>query len=579
MRTSKLRDLLVAFGLLLPLAACRPEAWKQDADVRAAKADCAGLAEPQRYTCLERHAVASLNPDVCRLVGIWVDDMCLQAVYEAANDPAICEQLYLEGVRPTCRTYYAALSTPAPSPTLFRSDQFHMEVTLPPDWAAAEGPEWLARPFTGLVSFNSWGQTGFWAPEVKTANGAAYSPGSTLGQVPEGGAYVVLAHFSGGPVMVPEEYGPEYEREDLGGLWLSGDCRDAGGMWSADFHKWGRHLRLEVYCQPDASEATATAVNDLLGSWRFDRAPAGDPGWAALVAKAALPPAAHPEKFPVPAGWPGADEPLQTSLGDGDATRITRAEVQGETVVVTFMLRWGDASLGWSGDECPADRCHWWRCEVRPDGELVMLEEGGAALLDLSMAGGWLQHRDPILGFAAEVPADWQITEPVAELDALGRQWMTMEFVSPDYALGYPPLDQYYFRVAAAESTADTLTETVGLSLSSLAPGFRDQVQVHCCLRVDGEPAMELLNFPPTQWGSRQIFVLHEGWEYHLSFSPLMGISASSEAGAAARKAVERFLDTFVFAPVTITPAPPAPTITPVPTPTLPAADMTHFPA
>jgi hypothetical protein len=118
----------------------------------------------------------------------------------------------------------------------------------------------------------------------------------------------------------------------------------------------------------------------------------------------------------------------------------------------------------------------------------------------------------------------------------------------------------------------------VELSLSTLAPGFRDQVQVHCCLTVGGEPAIELLNFPPTQWGSRQIVVLHEGWETHLSFCPQMGISASSEAGAAARKAVERFLDTFAFIPITITPAPPAPTITPAPTPTLPAADIAHFP-
>ena len=59
MRTSKLRGLLVVFGLLLALAAGGPEAWKQDDDVRAAKADCAGLAEPQRYACLEGHAVTA----------------------------------------------------------------------------------------------------------------------------------------------------------------------------------------------------------------------------------------------------------------------------------------------------------------------------------------------------------------------------------------------------------------------------------------------------------------------------------------------------------------------------------------
>ena len=88
------------------LVACGPEAWERDPQVQAAKKACQGLDEGQRYDCIERHAVESLNPDVCRLAGIWIDDMCLQAVYEAAGDPAICEQLYLEGVRPTCRAYY-----------------------------------------------------------------------------------------------------------------------------------------------------------------------------------------------------------------------------------------------------------------------------------------------------------------------------------------------------------------------------------------------------------------------------------------------------------------------------------------
>ena len=154
-----------------------------------------------------------------------------------------------------------------------------------------------------------------------------------------------------------------------------------------------------------------------------------------------------------------------------------------------------------------------------------------------------------------------------------------MEFVSSDYALGYPPLDQYHFRVALAASTGGTLTETAELGLSTLAPGFRDQVQRHCCLTVGGEPAMELLNFPPTRWGNRQIVVLHEGWEYHLSIYPQMGISASSEARATARKVVERFLGSFAFVPITVTPLSPVPTLTPVPTPTLPAAAASASPA
>ena len=96
----------LAILLALFPAACGPEAWERDPQVQVARRTCKGLDEGERYDCVERHAVESLNADVCRLAGIWIDDMCLQAVYEAADDPAICEQLYLEGVRPTCRAYY-----------------------------------------------------------------------------------------------------------------------------------------------------------------------------------------------------------------------------------------------------------------------------------------------------------------------------------------------------------------------------------------------------------------------------------------------------------------------------------------
>ncbi len=109
MRVKKVRGSSAILLVLLPalaLAACEPATWKQDPSVQAAKRACKGLDEGERYDCVEHHAVESLNPDICRLAGIWIDDMCLQAVYEAADDPAICEQLYLEGVRPTCRAYY-----------------------------------------------------------------------------------------------------------------------------------------------------------------------------------------------------------------------------------------------------------------------------------------------------------------------------------------------------------------------------------------------------------------------------------------------------------------------------------------
>lgn len=92
--------------VVLLLATCAPQPWKQDLEVQAAKRDCIGLTEEKRYACIEHHAAATLNPNVCRLAGMWVDDMCLQAVYQAANDPTICDRLYLKGVRPTCRAYY-----------------------------------------------------------------------------------------------------------------------------------------------------------------------------------------------------------------------------------------------------------------------------------------------------------------------------------------------------------------------------------------------------------------------------------------------------------------------------------------
>jgi hypothetical protein len=92
--------------LLVLLAGCAPQPWKQDPDVQAAKQDCAGLPQGEHYACIERHAVTSLNPKVCHLAGMWVDDMCLQAVYVAADDPTICNRLYPEGVAKTCRAYY-----------------------------------------------------------------------------------------------------------------------------------------------------------------------------------------------------------------------------------------------------------------------------------------------------------------------------------------------------------------------------------------------------------------------------------------------------------------------------------------
>lgn len=114
-------SLAVALSFLLLLAACsaRPPLQTNDPGVQAARAACRGIPEADRFACIEQQAVAALNPDVCRLLGIAVDDACLQAVYQAANDSAICDRLYLPGIVPTCKAYYATADvlSPLPSPT------------------------------------------------------------------------------------------------------------------------------------------------------------------------------------------------------------------------------------------------------------------------------------------------------------------------------------------------------------------------------------------------------------------------------------------------------------------------------
>jgi hypothetical protein len=292
------RLLCVLAAAALLLGACGQEAWERDPAVQAAKKACQQLDEGEGYACIERTAVETLNPDVCRLAGIWIDDMCLQAVYEAASDPAICDELYLEGARPTCRAYY--------------------------------------------------------------------------------------------------------------------------------------------------SEA--------------------------------------------------------------------------------------------------------------------------AALL--------LRYQDPVLGFAAEVPAGWEAGDYTEAVDALGRSWSSVVFRSGLYPYGDQAFDRYSIGVQAAPALGGTLTETVELSLSPLIPDYREQVEMRCCLAVGGEQAMELLNYPPARWGNRQLVVLHDGWEYRLNFSPLAGATAATPAGAPAatpagaeaQMAFDTFARTFSFLPIEAPPAAPAPTITPVPT-------------
>jgi hypothetical protein len=113
-RVTGQRVSLVALILLCLLAACADSTWRRDPAVQAAQ-DACQFPSGMDYACVEQAAVAALNPKICRLAGISIDDMCLQAVYEAAGDPSICDRIYLQGVAPNCRAYYEQF-TPAASP-------------------------------------------------------------------------------------------------------------------------------------------------------------------------------------------------------------------------------------------------------------------------------------------------------------------------------------------------------------------------------------------------------------------------------------------------------------------------------
>src|SRR5512143_2638591 len=99
-----MRSKFCVLVLVLFLAtACTPAAWQQDPHVQAARETCGRLPDAEQYDCYERQAAEQSNPEICRLTGEFVDDACLQAVYEAAGDATICERIYLQGVVPNCR--------------------------------------------------------------------------------------------------------------------------------------------------------------------------------------------------------------------------------------------------------------------------------------------------------------------------------------------------------------------------------------------------------------------------------------------------------------------------------------------
>src|SRR3989304_9274308 len=111
-RSNRIRSICFCLIVFVVLAACSTSTWRQDPAVEAARDTCG-----EDNNCYEREAVAHLNPQICRLVGIYIDDMCLQAVYEAADDPSICDRIYLQGVVPNCQAHYAPRTPPSTLPT------------------------------------------------------------------------------------------------------------------------------------------------------------------------------------------------------------------------------------------------------------------------------------------------------------------------------------------------------------------------------------------------------------------------------------------------------------------------------
>jgi len=259
-------------------------------------------------------------------------------------------------------------------PGIFRSDEFYLQVDLPTGWVAAEGPEFLLKSLEGQVAFNSWGQEDLWVREVRTEHpdgttSYTYRPHDVMSQIPEGGAYISLLRIWG-PPPPPEDYEPpdEYATSDLSRLNQPHDWRqDTTAAQFKEFHKWGRYLMVLIACHPDASDETVAHLNDLLQSWRFDAVPAGDTEWAGIQARKLLPEVVEPMKFKNRSGRIG--------------NRVTQLEVQGDTVRVKFMYHLKEPPEGPAHIyECPDKSCHWWKIDVLPTGESVLVDEGGAPL-------------------------------------------------------------------------------------------------------------------------------------------------------------------------------------------------------
>lgn len=133
----------------------------------------------------------------------------------------------------------------------YYSDQAYLTVALPINWAVSEGYEYLTKSLEGIVAFNSWNQTDFWAKEVQTGNTVTYSLYTIRDQVPDGGAYVVLSRVWG-PPLLPDHFPDEYTSTSLDNLLNWNYISKWSDGQSLQFLKWGRYMQVDIWCNEHA---------------------------------------------------------------------------------------------------------------------------------------------------------------------------------------------------------------------------------------------------------------------------------------------------------------------------------------
>jgi len=505
-RSHFLIGLLVAMGLL---AACAPQSWKQDPDVQAAKRDCAGLPQGEHYACIERYAVDRLNPDVCRLAGMWVDDMCLQAVYEAADDPTICDRLYLEGVRPTCHACYASLeATAAPPSTPLALTETYTDTTLglaldyPAGWrvdAVADGFVHLyaPTPYTSTVGVVRYPQ-----PSGATMD-------TVLDGVLQGGEGPRVTHRQtltvGGQPAVQVFFGPPEDWRPDTVILVAGP---AGDWWTiygrgelAIFHQIVGTLRWlprDLSAPTAIPQPTATAIRTPPATIEPSPTTAPQPA-----------PTQPPEsKFPRTEAWFAAygnefptDEQMQQLADAFSADVVTYLE---KAITPTVPLEDQASALARMAADLPGFE----------GGQVVPVNLDNIAEAELFIVP--MLNGGPLL-YARHTPAGWQM--------------VPMPVVPPgekEAAAAAPNL--WPHSAEARDVTGDGHPEAVTIHTLSGASNWREHPQI---LRWDGEAftilfRAELVNWAgPSQWhfepyGNGQDIVLHYPHFYPTGFEAKM---------------------------------------------------------